>query len=130
MACTGLVALVVRDYGEAIDFYVRAAGFRLVGDGTPRLSERKRWVLVRPPVARETGLPLARAVAAGQRGRIGDQTGGRVCLFLRTAEFSRAYERMRTAGVGFTGPPRQEPCGTVAVFEDLYGNRRDLIQPA
>ncbi|MGO9190611.1 MAG: VOC family protein [Streptosporangiaceae bacterium] len=119
MACTGLVALVVRDYGEAIDFYVRAAGFR-----------RKRWVLVRPPVARETGLPLARAVAAGQRGRIGDQTGGRVCLFLRTAEFSRAYERMRTAGVGFTGPPRQEPCGTVAVFEDLYGNRRDLIQPA
>ena len=128
MAYIGLVTLVVRDYDEAIDFYVRAAGFQLVQD--TRLSEQKRWVVVAPPGARETGLLLAKAATARQHARVGDQSGGRVCLFLSTAEFDRDYERMRAAGVRFTEPPRHEPYGTVAVFEDLYGNRWDLIQPA
>jgi catechol 2,3-dioxygenase-like lactoylglutathione lyase family enzyme len=126
MAHIGLVTLVVRDYDEAIDFYVRIAGFRLVED--TRLDDRKRWVVVSPPGAGETGLLLARAATAGQRDRIGDQTGGRVALFLRTADFWRDYQRMRAAGVSFLEPPRHEPYGTVAVFEDLYGNRWDLIQ--
>ena len=128
MAYISLVSVVVRDYDEAIDCYVRAAGFRLVEDS--RLSEDKRWVVVAPPGARESGLLLARAATPGQRDRVGDQTGGRVCLFLTTSEFHRDYQRMRAAGVRFTEPPRQEPYGIVAVFEDLYGNRWDLIQPA
>ena len=98
MAYIGLVTLVVRDYDEAIDFYVRAAGFQLVED--TRLSEQKRWVVVAPPGTRESGLLLAQAASAGQRERIGDQTGGRVCLFLNTAEFNRDYERLRAAGSG------------------------------
>jgi catechol 2,3-dioxygenase-like lactoylglutathione lyase family enzyme len=128
MAHIGLVTLVVADYDEAIDFYVRAAGFDLVED--TRLGEDNRWVVVAPPGGHQTGLLLARAATASQRDRVGDQTGGRVGLFLMTAEFGRDYERMRTAGVRFAEPPRQEPYGTVAVFEDLYGNRWDLIQPA
>jgi catechol 2,3-dioxygenase-like lactoylglutathione lyase family enzyme len=127
MAYIGLVTLVVADYDEAIDFYVRAAGFDLVED--TRLDEGQRWVIVAPPGGRQTGLLLARAATAGQRDRVGDQTGGRVSLFLMTTEFGRDYERMRAAGVRFAEPPRQEPYGTVAVFEDLYGNRWDLIQP-
>ena len=98
MAYIGLVTLVVRDYDEAIDFYVRAAGFQLVED--TRLSEQKRWVVVAPPGTRESGLLLAQAASAGQRERIGDQTGGRVCLFLNTAEFNRDYQRLRAAGSG------------------------------
>jgi catechol 2,3-dioxygenase-like lactoylglutathione lyase family enzyme len=128
MAYIGLVTLVVADYDEAIDFYVGAAGFDLVED--TRLGEGRRWVVVAPPGGRQTGLLLARAATAGQRDRVGDQTGGRVGLFLMTAEFGRDYERMRAAGVRFAEPPRKEPYGTVAVFEDLYGNRWDLIQPA
>jgi catechol 2,3-dioxygenase-like lactoylglutathione lyase family enzyme len=124
----GLVTLVVADYDEAIDFYVRAAGFDLVED--TRLGEGRRWVVVAPPGGRQTGLLLARAATADQRDRVGDQTGGRVGLFLMTGEFGRDYERMRAAGVRFAEPPRKEPYGTVAVFEDLYGNRWDLIQPA
>lgn len=128
MAYISLVTVVVRDYDEAIDFYVRAAGFRLVED--TMLDEDKRWVVLAPPGANETGLLLAKAADAGQQARVGDQTGGRVALFLTTAEFDQDYQRMRAAGVRFTGPPRHEPYGTVAVFEDLYGNCWDLIQPA
>lgn len=127
MAYISLVTLVIRDYDEAIDFYVRAAGFRLVEDTA--LAEGKRWVVVAPPGARETGVLLARAANPGEQARVGDQTGGRVALFLTTAEFDRDYERMRAAGVRFTEPPRREPYGTVVVFEDLYGNQWDLIQP-
>ncbi|MEU5422365.1 VOC family protein [Streptomyces sp. NPDC001407] len=121
----GLVTLVVRDYDEAIDFYVHSAGFELVED--TRLDEHKRWVVVAPPGAKETGVLLARAVTPEQEARIGDQTGGRVSLFLHTDDFARDHARMRAAGVTFEEEPRQEPYGTVAVFQDLYGNRWDLL---
>jgi catechol 2,3-dioxygenase-like lactoylglutathione lyase family enzyme len=122
-----LVTLVVQDYDEAIAFYVGALGFELVEDRA--LDEHKRWVVVAPPRASETGLLLAEAANPTQRARVGDQTGGRVFLFLHTDDFARDYERMRYAGVKFLEPPRGEPYGTVAVFEDLYGNRWDLIEP-
>jgi catechol 2,3-dioxygenase-like lactoylglutathione lyase family enzyme len=128
MAHISLVTVVVDDYDQAIDFYVRAAGFRLAED-TP-LGDGKRWVVLMPSGARETGVLLARAVTARQRERVGDQTGGRVSLFLSTDDFGRDYERMRAAGVHFAEAPRHEPYGTIAVFEDLYGNRWDLIQRA
>jgi len=128
MAHIGLLALLVGDYDEAIDFYVNAVGFRLVED--TRLDTGRRWVVVAPPGARETGLLLAQAATARQRERVGDQAGGRVGLFLYTGDFARDHERMRSAGVRFTEPPRHERYGTVAVFEDLYGNRWDLIQPS
>ncbi|GGR36112.1 VOC family protein [Streptomyces netropsis] len=123
----GLVTLVVRDYDEAIAFYVDAVGFELVED--TRIDDRKRWVVVRPPGARETGLLLARAVGPAQEARVGDQTGGRVGLFLNTDDFARDHARMRAAGVVFQEAPRKEPYGTVAVFRDLYGNLWDLIGP-
>jgi catechol 2,3-dioxygenase-like lactoylglutathione lyase family enzyme len=128
MAYIGLVTLVVRDYDEAIDFYVRAVGFHLAED--TKLDGGKRWVVVCPPGALETGLLLAEAATPAQQERIGDQTGGRVCLFLHTGDFWRDYRRMRTAGVSFPQPPRLEPYGWVAVFEDLYGNQWDLLQPS
>ena len=128
MAHIGLVAVVVRDYDEAIDFYVRAAGFELREDTDQGAG--RRWVVVAPPGARETGVLLARADSPRQAGRVGDQTGGRVGLFLNTSDFDGDYARMTAAGVQFAGPPRREPYGTVAVFADLYGNRWDLIQPA
>ncbi len=128
MAHIGLVTLVVRDYDEAIGFYVRAAGFRLVEDTL--LDDKKRWVVLAPPGAGKTCLLLALADTDGQRERIGDQTGGRVCLFLMTDEFGPDYDRMRAAGVRFRETPRREPYGTVAVFEDLYGNQWDLIEQA
>jgi catechol 2,3-dioxygenase-like lactoylglutathione lyase family enzyme len=122
-----LVALLVHDYDEAIAFYVNALGFVLVED-TP-IDENKRWVVVAPPTGTGTSLLLARAATTAQRERVGDQTGGRVFLFLQTPDFASAHERMREAGVRFVSPPREEAYGTVAVFEDLYGNRWDLIQP-
>ncbi len=128
MAHIGLITLVVRDYDEAIDFYVDAVGFGVVQDTV--LDEHKRWVVLAPPGAGETGLLLARAATDAQRERISDQTGGRVGLFLMTDDFDRDHDRMRRAGVRFAEPPRHESYGTVAVFEDLYGNRWDLIQPA
>lgn len=128
MGHIGLVTLIVQDYDEAIDFYVRTVGFRLIED--TRLDEHKRWVVLAPPGAGQTGLLLAQAATSSQRERIGDQTGGRVCLFLSTDDFDRDYRQMRAAGVRFTETPRREPYGTVAVFEDLYGNRWDLIQPS
>ncbi|MFG2195979.1 VOC family protein [Streptomyces sp. NPDC048639] len=123
----GLVTLVVPDYDEAIAFYVDAVGFRLLED-TP-LGDGKRWVAVAPPGARETGLLLAEATNGEERARIGDQTGGRVGWFLHTDDFERDAERMRRAGVVFKEEPRYEPYGTVAVFQDPYGNLWDLIQP-
>ncbi|MFQ6197004.1 VOC family protein [Streptomyces sp. NPDC000405] len=126
MAYLGLVTVVVRDYDEAIAFYVDVLGFDLLED--TRLDDGKRWVVVAPPGARETAVLLARAVTGDQEGRIGDQTGGRVGWFLNTEAFERDYERMRKAGVVFEEAPRREPYGTVAVFRDLYGNRWDLIQ--
>ncbi|MFI9200565.1 VOC family protein [Streptomyces sp. NPDC053048] len=122
----GLVTLVVRDYDEAIAFYVDAVGFELRED-TP-LGDGKRWVVLAPPGSRETALLLARADGPGQEARVGDQTGGRVGLFLNTDDFERDHARMRAAGVRFEEPPRHEPYGTVAVFQDLYGNRWDLIE--
>ena len=124
----GLVSVVVRDYDEAIAFYTTVLGFRLVEDTA--LDQGKRWVVVAPPGARETGVLLARASTPAQARRIGDQTGGRVFLFLVTGDLPRDYRRLQAAGVRFTGHPRHESYGDVAVFEDLYGNRWDLIQPA
>ncbi|MFI0978324.1 VOC family protein [Streptomyces sp. NPDC021093] len=122
----GLVALVVRDYDEAIAFYTNALGFDLLED--TRIDDEKRWVVVAPPGARETAVLLAKASTPAQEAAIGDQTGGRVGWFLNTDAFGRDYARMRAAGVVFEEEPRHEPYGTVAVFQDLYGNRWDLLQ--
>jgi catechol 2,3-dioxygenase-like lactoylglutathione lyase family enzyme len=121
------VALLVRDYDEARDYYTRVLGFDLVED-TP-LPDGKRWVLLAPPGARETRLLLAKAASPAQAARIGDQTVGRVFLFLHTDDFWRDYHAFRARGVAFRETPREEAYGTVAVFEDLYGNRWDLLQP-
>ncbi|MFI4976261.1 MAG: VOC family protein [Caulobacterales bacterium] len=122
-----LTTVVVRDYDEAKDFFVRALGMRLIED-TPQ-PDGKRWVVVRPGEDGGCGLLLARAANPRQSAYIGDQTGGRVALFLETDDFEADRRRMIAAGVRFVESPRHEPYGTVAVFEDLYGNRWDLIQP-
>lgn len=121
------VALVVRDYDEAIAFYTGTLGFRLVED-TYQPAQDKRWVVVAPPGSGGTSLLLARASTAEQAAFVGDQAGGRVFLFLETDDFRRDYERMVAAGVRFVREPKDEPYGTVAVFADLYGNLWDLIQ--
>ncbi|WP_262060408.1 VOC family protein [Streptomyces sp. STR69] len=130
MSRIALVTLVVDDYDEAIRFYTEALGFRLVEDEAR--PDGSRWVVVAPPGADGpgTGLLLARAKGEDQRGRIGDQTGGRVGFFLHTDDFARDHARMLAAGVTFLEEPRHEPYGSVAVFQDLYGNRWDLLQPA
>ncbi|MEE4542022.1 VOC family protein [Streptomyces sp. V4-01] len=128
MSHLGLTVLVVRDYDEAIAFYTRALGFELRED-TPR-GDGSRWVVVAPAGSRETGLLLARASTPHQADRVGDQTGGRVGLFLTSDDFDRDYKRMVAEGVVFEEEPRYEPYGAVVVFQDLYGNRWDLIQPA
>jgi catechol 2,3-dioxygenase-like lactoylglutathione lyase family enzyme len=120
------VALVVRDYDEAIEFYTRRAGFALSQD-TP-LGGGKRWVVVTPPGS-EAGLLLAKAADETQAAAIGAQGGGRVFLFLKTDDFARDHAAMSARGVRFLESPRHEPYGVVAVFEDLYGNRWDLIEP-
>ncbi|MFF5342219.1 VOC family protein [Streptomyces althioticus] len=124
-----LVTLVVHDHDEAIRFYTEALGFRLAED-TPRPGGG-RWVVVEPGTG-HTGaaLLLARAAGEEQRARVGDQTGGRVGFFLHTDDFARDHARMTAAGVTFLEEPRHEPYGSVAVFQDLYGNRWDLLQPA
>ncbi len=123
----GLVTVVVHQYDEAVRFYVDALGFEVVED-TP-LGDGRRWVVISPPGDRGAALLLARAATGTQHARVGDQTGGRVSFFLYTEEFSAKYRRMRAAGVRFVEDPRRETYGTVAVFEDLYGNRWDLIEP-
>jgi catechol 2,3-dioxygenase-like lactoylglutathione lyase family enzyme len=121
-----LTTLLVRDYDEAIGFYVGQAGFTLVADAGQ--GGGKRWVVVRPSGG-GAGLLLAKAAGEAQTRRIGDQTGGRVFLFLETDDFAADHARMSEAGVRFLEAPRHEPYGVVAVFEDLYGNRWDLIEP-
>ncbi|GHE41590.1 VOC family protein [Vulcaniibacterium thermophilum] len=124
------VALVVRDYDEALAFYVGKLGFRLIED-THQPEQDKRWVVIAPPGSGEgTTLLLARASTPEQARFVGNQAGGRVFLFLRTDDFWRDYRRMQAAGIRFVRPPSEQPYGTVAVFEDLYGTRWDLIEYA
>ena len=121
----GYIALVVRDYDEAIAFYTEKLGFRLIED---KPIENKRWVLVAPRGTDSPCLLLARAVTPEQESRIGNQAGGRVFLFLHTDDFQRDYREFTARGVRFVRPPKEEDYGTVAVFEDLYGNLWDLLQ--
>ncbi len=123
------VALIVRDYDEAIDFYCKKLHFSLVED-TYQPEQEKRWVLVAPPGPNGTCLLLARASTAEQEAFIGNQAGRRVFLFLGTDDFWRDYKEMRSAGIRFIREPKEAPYGTVAVFEDLYGNLWDLIELA
>jgi catechol 2,3-dioxygenase-like lactoylglutathione lyase family enzyme len=124
----GLVSLVVRDYDDALDFFVGKLGFSVVED-SPVPDQAKRWVVVAPPGAQESRLLLAQATTESQRSCVGAQTGGRVFLFLYTDDFWRDYERYRAGGVTFVREPKNEAYGTVAVFRDLYGNLWDLLQP-
>lgn len=120
------IALVVDDYDEAIEFYTKRLNFTLLEDTAQ--SETKRWVKVAPNGAEECCLLLAKGVGDQQRSRIGNQTGGRVFLFLRTDDFWRDYESMRIQNINFVREPKREDYGTVAVFEDLYGNLWDLVE--
>ncbi|MEL6675523.1 MAG: VOC family protein [Bacteroidota bacterium] len=122
------IALVVADYDEAIEFYTQKLHFTLIED--TRLSETKRWVLVAPPGSEECQLLLARGVGEEQQSRIGNQTGGRVFLFLHTDNFERDYQNLLDHQIEIVRPPKKEPYGTVAVFADLYGNLWDLIERA
>ncbi len=122
----GYIALVVRDYDEAIAYYTGTLRFNLIEDTD--LGGGKRWVLVAPPGSTGTAMLLARAANPEQASRIGNQTGGRVFLFLHTDDFWRDYNDLMTRNVKFTEEPRHESYGTVVIFEDLYGNRWDLIQ--
>ena len=119
-----LVTLVVADYDAAIAFYVGKLGFELTAD---QPMGDKRWVVVTPPGS-QAGLLLAKASGEAQVARVGDPTGGRVAFFLHTDDFDRDHAAMTAAGVRFLEPPRREAYGTVAVFEDLYGNKWDLVQ--
>jgi catechol 2,3-dioxygenase-like lactoylglutathione lyase family enzyme len=123
----GQVAIVVREYDEAINFYVETLGFRLIED-TPVPAEDKRWVVVAPPGSSTARLLLARAVGVEQSSRIGNQTGGRVFLFLYTDDFWRDFRSYKAKNVVFVREPSEETYGTVAVFKDLYGNLWDLVQ--
>ena len=124
----GQVAIVVWDYDEAISFYVGMLGFVLIED-TYIPEQDKRWVIVAPPSSTETRLLLAQASDEEQESRIGNQTGGRVFLFLYTDDFWRDYRSYSEKGIVFVREPKSEAYGTVAVFKDLYGNTWDLIQP-
>lgn len=120
------IALVVKDYDEAINYYTQVLGFNLLEDTA--LNETKRWVLIAPSGS-ATSLLLAKATTDEQATRIGNQTGGRVFLFLHTDNFWRDYKNLKTKGVKFVREPAEEVYGTVSVFEDLYGNLWDLIEP-
>jgi catechol 2,3-dioxygenase-like lactoylglutathione lyase family enzyme len=125
------IAIIVEEYDEAIAFFVDALGFELVED-SPSLTNdgrAKRWVIVRPPGA-ETGILIAQADGDAQRAAVGRQAAGRVGFFLRVDDFQAAYDRMRAAGVRFVGEPRTETYGRVVVFEDVAGNRWDLLGPS
>jgi len=124
----GIVSIVVRDYEEALAFFVGKLGFTLVED-RPVPEQAKRWVVVSPPGAGGARLLLARASTPEQESRIGNQTGGRVFLFLYTDDFRRDYEAYRSRGVVFVRDPQDQQYGTVAVFRDLYGNLWDLVEP-
>jgi RimJ/RimL family protein N-acetyltransferase/catechol 2,3-dioxygenase-like lactoylglutathione lyase family enzyme len=124
----GLTALVVRDYDEALEFFVGKLGFRLLED-THIAEQDKRWVVVAPRGSRESALLLARAGNEEQASRIGNQTGGRVSLFLHTDDFWRDYHAYRAKGIVFVREAKEERYGTVAVFQDVYGNQWDLLQP-
>ncbi|MCI0558307.1 MAG: VOC family protein [Nitrososphaera sp.] len=121
------VALVVRDYDEAIEFYTKKLRFSLIED-TYQPEQDKRWVVVSPPGSSGTTLLLARASKPEQESFIGNQSGGRVFLFLQTDDFWRDYREMISRGIKFVREPKEQPYGTVAVFEDLYGNLWDLIE--
>ena len=125
------VSILVRDYDEAIRFFTQSLGFQLIEDtlSKDRDGNDKRWVLVAPPGSTHANLLLAKASNEEEFSRIGNQTGGRVFLFLYTDDFWRDYRAMSARGVKFVRDPREEEYGTVAVFEDLYGNRWDLLQP-
>ena len=123
----GHVALVVRDYDEALAFFTRTLHFTVVEDTL--MGPDKRWVLISPPGSRGATLLLAQAATPEQASRIGNQTGGRVFLFLHTDDFWRDYREMAARTIKFIGEPIEEAYGTVAVFEDLYGNQWDLLQP-
>jgi|SRR5215468_5954878 len=122
----GHIALVVRNYDEALSFYTEVLGFELIEDSD--LGGGKRWVLVSPPGSRGASLLLAQAATPEQASRIGNQTGGRVFLFLHTDDFWRDYKLLQSRNVKFVRDPKEELYGTVAVFADLYGNLWDLIQ--
>ena len=121
------ISLVVNDYDEAIEFYTRKLSFTLLED--TRMSDTKRWVVVAPPGSTGCTLLLAKAANDAQKAAVGNQTGGRVFLFLHTDDFDRDYNQMQQAGIEFIESPRQEAYGKVVVFADLYGNRWDLIEP-
>nr|WP_315190314.1 VOC family protein [uncultured Albidiferax sp.] len=123
-----MVSVVVRDYDEALAFYVDTLGFQLIEDSFVP-AQNKRWVVVSPPGASESGLLLARASSEDQAAHVGNQTGGRVFLFLYTNNFWRDFEAYKAKGVVFVREPQEEAYGTVAVFKDLYGNLWDLLQP-
>jgi catechol 2,3-dioxygenase-like lactoylglutathione lyase family enzyme len=127
MQSIATIALVVADYDEAIEFYCGKLGFALLADQD--MGQGKRWVLVAPRGGNGGRLLLAKAVGAEQQSRIGNQTGGRVFLFLETDDFARDHAAFLAKGVAFHEAPRHEPYGTVAVFEDIYGNGWDLIEP-
>ena len=122
------LALVVRDYDEAIDFYTKKLHFQLIED--TKLSEVKRWVVVKPPGSNAAGLLLAKAANEEQASRIGNQTGGRVFLFLYTDNFDRDFQNLLDHKITIIREPKTEVYGKVAVFADLYGNLWDLIEPA
>jgi len=122
------IAIVVNDYDEAIDFYTNKLHFDLIEDTS--LSETKRWVLVRPKGSNECCLLLAKAANEQQRSRVGDQTGGRVFLFLHTDDFERDYKNLLNHQIEIVRQPQQEEYGMVAVFKDIYGNLWDLIEPS
>jgi catechol 2,3-dioxygenase-like lactoylglutathione lyase family enzyme len=126
----GYVTLVVRDYDEAIAFFRQKLSFDLIEDSPSKDREGrdKRWVLIAPHGSRGTQILLAKASTPEEQSRIGNQTGGRVSLFLHTDDFWRDYRAMTGHGVKFCRQPKDEPYGTVAVFEDLYGNKWDLLQ--
>ncbi|MGK2861933.1 MAG: VOC family protein [Chitinophagaceae bacterium] len=122
------VALIVGDYDEAIQFYTQKLNFLLKEDIIQ--SPIKRWVVVAPPGAEGCNLVLAKAAGEDQKSRIGNQTGGRVFLFMHTEDLLRDYKKMKEAGINFVREPKKEPWGIVAVFTDLYGNLWDLIEPS
>ncbi|HAA15696.1 MAG TPA: hypothetical protein DCE41_29905 [Cytophagales bacterium] len=121
------ISLVVKNYDEAINWYQQKLGFHLIEDTD--LGEGKRWVTMAPPGAKECSLLLAEASSSEQEAAVGNQTGGRVFLFLFTDDFDRDYNRYHRDGVEFVRPPQQMPYGKVAVLKDLYGNQWDLLQP-